>query len=367
MSEVASTKPKFRGNWAPSVPSPVRQHFGVALKPIPKKEEEKQTEPEPEIEPEPIQEPEPEPEPEPIQEPEPVKEPEPEPEAEPEPEPIQETPKSKAFNSRTSLTTLPVRPEQPRRPRPISTSVNKQPSPSPSVETKLKDYAQEQIMNDVINHLSAERSEIHERELARELNKFKEATNDRTLQRQLDTIQFQISSQLEKQRREEQEEAQRQQAREKRCAMLQRMIKDLQNELDTELEAEKTYQVRKKKQREETVEDLKKWDMEIQRVRDRIEDNKEKTRRDREKEERADSEKVGKVQKLYYEALHHKDPNAAKKLPVPSSYQSTTQTAPLKVHRKGKTTTTPGSDAMKRLLDRLQGLESDSDSDSDDM
>merc|ERR1712137_417998 len=152
--------------------------------------------------------------------------------------------------------------------------------------------------------------------------------------------------------------------RERRRQMLQRMINDLQGELESELQAEKQYQEYRKRQRDETIEQFKKWDGEIQKVRDRIKTNREKANEEREKAEQADSEKVGKVQKLYYEAIHFKDPSAVAKLPVPSTYQAAP--APDRtVHRRGKKTKTPGSDALNRLLDRLQGLESDSDSDSD--
>merc|ERR1712137_75400 len=275
---------------------------------------------------------------------------EPEPQEETEPEPVEEPkaeptgPKPKPFRIKE-----PIMRSHSLDPKPVPRAV----IPKKPVHIKdAKEYAQDQLMDSVINHLSTERTEIHERELARELNKFKEATNDRNLQRQLDTIQFQISSQLEKQRKEEQAETARQLERERRRQMLQRMINDLQGELDSELEAEKKFQEYRKKQREETITEFKKWDSEIQRVRDRIEANRDQVKREREKEERADSEKVGKVQKLYYEALHHKDPNAVKKLPVPSTYKVPAVEPSRKTHRRGKPTTTPGSDALNRLLDK---------------
>ena len=220
-----------------------------------------------------------------------------------------------------------------------------------------------ELQDDVIDFLSAERTEIHERELAREMARYRESTNDRVLQRQLDNIQFKISAQINTQMQQEQAEQLRQQQRERRRQMLKRMIGELQSELDEEERSEQLYQQQRKQHREEAIEEFRKWDGEISKVRDRIEKAHDINDQEREKAARVDEAKVGKAQKLYYETLLDKDPNAAMALEraVPAAYkEAAAAPKPQGIYRRGKTTTRHGSEALQRILDRLQGL-SDSD------
>merc|ERR1711862_986174 len=173
---------------------------------------------------------------------------------------------------------------QPSKPKYPSVSRRIVRTPPPLVKTKKHDPKTYEVLSNMVKHLTMEKEEIHERELAREFQQFRESTNDRAVQRQLDTIQFQITSQINLQKQQEQQEALRQQQRKRRREMLQRMILDLQTELDAELEMENQFQEQRKAQREQTIDDFKKWNGEIERIRDRLEKSSDAKKLERKKE-----------------------------------------------------------------------------------
>lgn len=380
MTESPSQKPKFRGNWAPALSSPVKpRNFA---QPEPRRPTTlRSSSPDPEETKEVIPSPSPSPPPEEPEEPviEEEEEEEAEEEVQVEQEEIEEEEPSPPPSPTPPLREEPVLPRAnefrhsidsplPYRARTLPKASPPTPKASILPPKAPKDPQHEQLRNDMLDFISQERADIHERELAREMARYREKTNDRALQRQLDNIQFQITSQVNRQIQQEQAEALRQQQRQRRRATLQRMIKELQNELDDEMTAEQQYQDQRRRQRDESIEEFKRWDREIQNVRDRIETTHLANEQDRTKAERADEVKVGKTQKLYYDALMDKDPQAAARLQQVVPESSKLAAARLTMdnlsrQRRGKKTSRPGSEALQRLLDRLQGIESDSDDD----
>jgi len=196
--------------------------------------------------------------------------------------------------------------------------------------------ANNQLLSEVIQHLSEERMALHEQEMHFEVERFREKITEKAVQSQLEELQLKIRDHQYKQEQQAQIDRLHEQQHKRRREKLQKMIEDLQSELEAELLAESQYQAFKLRQQKESMEMFKQFDTDIKKVRDRIKKSSKPREKDREEQENNNSKRMVKIQKLYAHTVQQQGknqlnknralpptPSVAPKIPLSSSSGAT--------------------------------------------